>query len=548
VSTPVTIVDLLRPHVGSDRPGLAFEGRWWTYGEYVQAAADRAAWLLDIRTPGPFHVGVLLDNVPEFPMFFAACALAGATLVGINPTRQGEELARDVNFTDCQVIVTESKHAPLLDGLALDCGADRIFDVDSPGWAETVGMYAGSPFPVLDLPPSTTHVMVFTSGTTGAPKAVIVSQGRCARAGASIAQRAGLTADDVCYQTMPMFHSNALLAGWVPTLHAGAAHVLRRKFSASSFLPDVRAYGCTFANYVGKPLSYVLAQPEQPDDADNPLRICFGNEGAEHDLERFGRRFGCDVVDSYGSSESGASVGRVPGQPKGSLGRGPDGTCIVNRDTMEDCPRAVFDEHGRLLNGEDAIGEIVNKHIGSGFEGYYKNAEATDKVLKDGWMNTGDLGMVTFNDCLKILGRSKETIVLLSVENVEPVPIEAKLLESRFIEQCMVVGQDEKHLGALIVPAVEALKAQGFEISDLAQAEADPRIAEVVAGEIRRLVSRENGFKLFEFVLGWRFVPKAFEVGDELTATFKHRRHVIADKYAGLIDAMYHHTRTARKV
>jgi long-chain acyl-CoA synthetase len=163
-------------------------------------------------------------------------------------------------------------------------------------------------------------------------------------------------------------------------------------------------------------------------------------------------------------------------------------------------------------------------------------------------MNTGDLGMVTFNDCLKILGRSKETIVLLSGENVEPVPIEAKLLESRFIEQCMVVGQDEKHLGALIVPSVEGLKQQGFNITSLAEAEADPKIAEVIGAEVRRLVGREQGFKPFEFVLGWRFVPKAFEVGDELTGTFKPKRHVITDKYSDLIDAMYHQTRTGRKV
>ena len=205
-------------------------------------------------------------------------------------------------------------------------------------------------------------------------------------------------------------------------------------------------------------------------------------------------------------------------------------------------PSGLLGKGGRGIKGEiHAKGPHVMK-------GYYKNPEATEKVLKDGWMNTGDLGMVTFNDCLKILGRSKETIVLLSGENVEPVPIEAKLLESRFIEQCMVVGQDEKHLGALIVPAVEALKAQGFEVSDLTQAEADPRIAEVVAGEIRRLVSRENGFKPFEFVLGWRFVPKAFEVGDELTATFKHKRHVITEKYAALVDDMFHHSRAARKM
>ena len=197
---------------------------------------------------------------------------------------------------------------------------------------------------------------------------------------------------------------------------------------------------------------------------------------------------------------------------------------------------------GRGVKGEiHAKGPQVMK-------GYYKNPEATAKVLQDGWMNTGDLGMVTFNNCLKILGRSKETVVLLSGENVEPVPIEAKLLESRFIEQCMVVGQDEKHLAALIVPSVEGLKAQGFAVTALTEAENDPRIAEVIGAEVRRLVSREQGFKPFEFVLAWRFVPKVFEVGDELTATFKPKRHVITEKYQHLIDEMYHHTRSARRV
>ena len=179
--------------------------------------------------------------------------------------------------------------------------------------------------------------------------------------------------------------------------------------------------------------------------------------------------------------------------------------------------------------------------------GYYKNPEATEKVLRDGWMNTGDIGMVTFNNCLKILGRSKETIVLLNGENVEPVPIEAQLQESRFIEQCMVVGQDEKHLGALIVPSLDALREQGFEVSMLEDAAKDERIIRLVGVEVRRLVSKEHGFKPFETIQGWRFVPKNFEVGDELTPTFKPKRHVITVKYESLIDEMYHHTRTTRQ-
>lgn len=196
---------------------------------------------------------------------------------------------------------------------------------------------------------------------------------------------------------------------------------------------------------------------------------------------------------------------------------------------------------GRGIKGEiHANGPQVMK-------GYYKNPESTEKVLRDSWMNTGDLGMVTFNDCLKILGRSKETIVLLNGENVEPVPIEAQLLESRFIEQCMVVGQDEKQLGALVVPSLEGLKSQGLNFASLGEAESDARVADLISGEIKRLVSRETGFKPFEFVLGWRFVPKPFEVGDELTATFKHRRHVITEKYATLIDEIFENSRSGRR-
>lgn len=176
--------------------------------------------------------------------------------------------------------------------------------------------------------------------------------------------------------------------------------------------------------------------------------------------------------------------------------------------------------------------------------GYYKSPEATRRVLRDGWMNTGDIGMVTFNNCLKILGRSKETIVLLNGENVEPLPIEAQLLESRFIEQCMVVGQDEKHLGALVVPCIAALREQGFDVNSLEEAANHEGVIRLVGAEVRRLVSREYGFKPFETIQGWRFVTKPFEIGEELTPTFKLKRHVIATKYQELIDEMYHHTRS----
>jgi len=108
---------------------------------------------------------------------------------------------------------------------------------------------------------------------------------------------------------------------------------MRRRFSASGFLPDVRAFGVTYANYVGKPLSYVLAKPERADDADNPLRIAYGNEGAPADLARFAERFGCTVIDGFGSTEGGVAISRTPDTPPGALGRLADGVAVLDPET-----------------------------------------------------------------------------------------------------------------------------------------------------------------------------------------------------------------------
>ena len=167
-------------------------------------------------------------------------------------------------------------------------------------------------------------MLIYTSGTSGDPKAVKCSHGKVAIAGAMMTQRFELGPSDICYVSMPLFHSNAVLVGWAVALASRSSLALRRKFSASQFLPDIRRFGATYANYVGKPLSYVLATPEQPDDADNPLRAVYGNEGAPADVERFARRFGTLVMDGFGSTEGGIAIGRTPDTPPGALGPLPD--------------------------------------------------------------------------------------------------------------------------------------------------------------------------------------------------------------------------------
>jgi long-chain acyl-CoA synthetase len=206
---------------------------------------------------------------------------------------------------------------------------------------------------------------------------------------------------------------------------------------------------------------------------------------------------------------------------------------IVDLNTRE----ILFPDPKRPGEGRGLRGEIHVKGP-QVMRGYYKNPEQTERVLRDGWMNTGDIGMVSFNDCLKILGRSKDTIVLLNGENIEPVPIEARLVQSAFIDQCMVVGQDRKALGALIVPSMEHFRQAGVEASSVEELITRPEAQRLVEDDIRDFISSAAGFKPFERITAWRFVPKAFEVGDEMTSTFKLKRHIIADRYAPLIDEM----------
>jgi fatty-acyl-CoA synthase len=460
-----TVDQMIRARVGNDRTGLLFEDERYTWHEHAQASAARAALALDLRQDGPFHIGYLLENVPELSFWLGAGAVAGATMVGINPTRQGAELARDIRHTDCQLIVTEPKLASMLDELDTGVPHDRILVVDTDAYDALLAPYADAPFPDHEVPGDTMALLLFTSGTSGAPKAVIATQMRFARVGRTLSQIQELDEDSVGYMAMPMFHSNALFAGWSPVVYAGATLALRRKFSASGFLPDVRKFGATYFNYVGKPLSYILATPESPDDKNHKLQRVFGNEGAERDLSRFAERFGVKVTDSFGSTESGATVGRVEGQPKGSLGRAPEGTVILDPETEQECPPAEFDAQGRLLNPEECIGEIVNKAIGQGFEGYYKNDEANDQRMRNGWYWSGDLGYRDKDGFFYFAGRDFEWL-RVDGENFAAAPIESILMRYPGVVLAAVYAVPDTEVGDQVMAALQLEHPASFDPAD----------------------------------------------------------------------------------
>ncbi|MFM7756792.1 MAG: AMP-binding protein, partial [Actinomycetota bacterium] len=378
-TAPLTFADYVRRRAEDDHLAVLFDDERWTYRQWCAEVATRAALWREIRQQRagrPPHIGLLMENIPDFTMWLGAAAVTGSTIVGINPTRRGEELARDITYTECQLVIVDAALASLVDGL--DLGDAQVYVTDTEAYRQALTPHRGAALPTAEqypVSPKDQFLLVFTSGTSGAPKAVITTQGRLDFVATSMNFLVEITPADVTYISMPLFHSNALFTAWGPSLVQGATVALRRKFSSSEFLSDVRRYGATYFNYVGKPLAYVLATPERPDDADNPLVRGYGNEGSESDLAEFQRRFGCRLQDGYGQTETGASIVRVPNMPAGALGVAAQDTpenalgrerpdmagqvAIMNPSTLSECPRVVFDAHGGITN-PDCIGEIVH--------------------------------------------------------------------------------------------------------------------------------------------------------------------------------------------
>ncbi len=471
-AAPETVAGLLRARAGDDAPGVLFEDHSWTWRQVVSESDRRGALAARLRRPGPFHIGVLLDNLPDYLFWLGGAALTGATVVGINPTRRGEELARDIRFADCQLVVTDTAGAVLLEGLDLGLGADRVLHIESggDGTSGAAGTVDGLSHPDPVDPaaagpePSDLYLLLFTSGTTGSPKAVRCTQGRLAAIAWRAALGYGFRREDVCYCPMPLFHGNAVMALWAPAMYVGATIALTRRFTASGFLSDVRRHSATRFTYVGKALAYVLATAERPDDHDNPLREGFGTEASSPDRAAFEQRFGCRLVEGYGSSEGGAVINVTAETPAGSLGIPVPGDdiAVCSPQTGDECPPARFDSDGRLLNADEAIGEIVNRGTVANFEGYYKNAEGNTERVHDGWYWTGDLAYRDSEGFFYFAGRGDDWLRVDS-ENFAAAPVERIVERHPDLAAVAVYAVADPRSGDAVMAAVELRHGARFD-------------------------------------------------------------------------------------
>jgi len=461
-----------------DRVAIKFGERVWTHREFFDESCRFASLFLE-RLPagGPRHVAVLLDNTPDYLFAFGGAALIGGAVVGLNHTRRDEHLLRDVQHTDCGLLLTEPRHEGLLTSIA---GAlptllttTRFADGGDPdrslgaSFDEALASHASAGDPGLEPDVDSIWALIFTSGTSDAPKAVICSQRRLLVTGKRMSMVMDLVPGDVGYVCMPLFHSNAVQVGWAPSVVVPCAVGLGRRFSASGWLPDVRRYGATYFNYTGKPLAYLLAQPDLDDDADNSLRVAFGNEGSPEVVDAFAHRFGVEVIDAYGATEGGVAVNREAAMPAGALGHAPDHVKIVDEEGTEK-PRARLDARGRVLNAEECVGEIVNTQGAGPFEGYYNNEEATARTTRNGWYWSGDLGYKDDDGFVYFAGRNADWI-RVDGENFPAGPIEDALRKAPGVVLAAVYGVPDHQAGDQVMAGLVLAEHESFDPARFAQ-------------------------------------------------------------------------------
>jgi crotonobetaine/carnitine-CoA ligase len=412
---------------------LRIDQRAVTFLEFAEDV-ERLAGALheDGLRPGD-RVCVLMPNSLACVRSWFAVNRAGGVWVPLNTEFVGEGLAHALRLAGPRLVICDYACAERLrePRVAAAIESSRLTIAHAPEGAVTdsgclEGRTATSPAPPVSASPAELSALLYTSGTTGHSKACMLSH-RYFTSQARIAIRDfGLRHDDVLYCPFPLFHADATALTTVPALLTGATAAIGRRFSASRFWQEVRDVGATVFDFMGATLTILNKAEQQPDDADNPVRLAWGVPVPSWAPD-FERRFGLKILEVYGSTESNLPVTqrfdqvRVPGS--------------CGRVTPEFEIRIADDNDDEVERGE--AGEILTrpKIAHTVLEGYFGMADATAEAFRGLWFHTGDLGRLDADGNLFFLGRKKDSIRrrgenISAFEVEEAINANAAVLES----------------------------------------------------------------------------------------------------------------------
>lgn len=446
-------------------PFLGFRGRTWTYTELGAITDGAAAELRSLGIAAGDRVAMLMPNGPEHVFAWLAAAKLGAVACPIHPELSPPEVAAALAHLEPAAILfdwslagtlTASPRALVSTRVLIEAG-ERPGSLDSdappgpgrtraPGRARFGDMLASRRV-LADAPepaPDAVAEILTTSGTTGRPKAAMISHRMAVLTGEAFASWLGLSAEDRLFTCLPLSHINARAYSTLGAIAAGGSLVLEQKFSASRFWDGIAKSRATQFNAIGAMLKILLARPEGPEDRAHGVRLVYGALAlGEPDHRRFEERFGVRLVIGYGLTESTFGFIHPLSGPRnfdsmGLLRRHPDPDIpaevrlVVTEGDRTGAPGAPRD----AAPGE--TGEIQLRNPAT-FAGYWRDEDATRAAFADGWLRTGDLARRDPDGSYVFAGRLKQ-IIRRRGENLAPAEVEAAIESHPAVLEVAVIG------------------------------------------------------------------------------------------------------------
>ena len=600
-----------------------------SYKDFFELALDFGGGLLSMGIKRGDRIGMISDNRKEWQQADIGLLSIGAVDVPRGCDATVKDLQYILSFAGCETVIAENSSqikkilsikTELPDLKQIIYFSEPVQAEKDTAAADSVALYAftdiltkgkmyramheGAVEAELEKAQRDDVVgIIFTSGTTGIPKGVMLTHGNFLTQLDELQERIYLNPGDRALCVLPIWHVFERLCEYVILIQAGAicysrpvgsilladfqklnphlmpavprvfeavyegidramrktggvVYVLYKFFVGASIIHcriDRRLFRKTarFApDHLGlwwpvlvlpwlllypiKLLGSVLVFSKIQEKLGKNFRAGISGGGAYPPaVDEFFWAVGINVVEGYGLTETApvVSVRPVADPVFGTVGTALRGIQV-----------RIVDQNGMVL-GRCKKGVLQVKG-GTVMKGYYKRDDLTKKAITaDGWLDTGDIAILTVNDEIVLKGRMKDTIVLRGGENVEPLPIEMKMNESRFIKSSVVVGQDERYLAALIVPNTDEVKEwaqeNGIQYDTFENFMQSEDVYKLFETEIAKAVSAENGFRMFEHINKFTLLKKDFEVGVELSAKQEIMRYRLNEIYKTEIEAMF---------
>ncbi|RYC11468.1 long-chain-fatty-acid--CoA ligase [Nocardioides zhouii] len=439
-----------------DRPAVKLDDLVVTYAE-LQDGARRVATLLKSKGVGPGdRVGLVMPNVPPFPVVFYGALAVGAVVVPMNPLLKGREVKYYLEDSGASIVFAWKDMADEAGKGASEVGIECV-EV-RPDFAEVLAGHDPDE-EVVDRDDDDTVVLLYTSGTTGQPKgAELTHRGMSTNAALSAETLVELTEEDVVMGCLPLFHVFGLTCGLNASVLTGACLTLLPRFDADKALTMVARDQVTV--FEGVPTMYAgMLHADGADEADmSSLRTCISGGSAMpvEVMKKFEEKFDCVVLEGYGLSET--SPVASFNQPDQERKPGSIGTEVRGVEM-----KLVDDDDNDVAQGE--VGEIVIKGENV-MKGYWGREEDTAEAIKDGWFHTGDLAKVDEDGYFFIVDRKKD-LIIRGGYNVYPREVEEALYEHGSVAEVAVIGIPDDDLGEEVGAAVALKSGEDVSVEDL---------------------------------------------------------------------------------